>query len=201
MVKKQKVDYRISLDEFNRFTEEFRNESDRAAVILGASQLDILLYQLIERFLLPNPSSKDELLDGDSPLATFSSRISICYRLGLINADFSRALHLIRKIRNSFAHEVSGVSFETGGHRDRVRELIAPFAPSNQFNLFVEKYYNGAAKPGEQFRAVVAMLSLRLDGAIERVAKVKCKETINILPPEIDDEEFDEKMKKLKEDT
>src|SRR5438270_10281747 len=42
-------------------------------------------------------------------------------------SDTSRALHLIRRIRNSFAHEVSGAKLDSGPHRDRIRELAAPF--------------------------------------------------------------------------
>lgn len=191
-VNKNNMDFRISPQEFRRFTDEFKTESDRAAVILGTAQLDILLYQLLGGFLLPNPGSRDELLDGDSPLSTFSSRISMCYRLGLIDAEFSKALNLIRKIRNSFAHEVSGVTFETGGHRDRVRELVAPFISSNSFRHLVSEYFEGSDKPADQFRAVVASLCLRLNGAIERVERIDYYSITSILPSDMSDEEYEE---------
>ena len=41
------------------FIEEFRRESDRAAVVLGAAKLDLLLYQLFQAVLLPCAASKD----------------------------------------------------------------------------------------------------------------------------------------------
>jgi hypothetical protein len=53
---------------FNDFLEEFRTESDRAAVILAAARIDLHLYHLLQHVLLPNPSKSDELLEGDSPL-------------------------------------------------------------------------------------------------------------------------------------
>lgn len=181
---KKKIEHRITLDEFDKFTDEFKSESDRAAVILGASQLDLLLYQLLEGFLHPNPSGKDELLEGDGPLSTFSARINICYRLGLIDAEFSRALHLVRRIRNSFAHEVSGVSLGAGSHRDRIKELIAPFVNNWALPEMLETRFDGDESPGAQFRAAIALMSLRLDGAVERVARMNCASAADLLPPE-----------------
>ena len=116
--KKQKGE--IDWNSFSQFVEEFRDESDRAAVVLGAAKLDLVLYQILQAYLLPTTTGKDELLDGDSPLGTFSSKINISYRLGLLASSFARALHLVRKIRNAFAHDVSGCSLTTGAHSDRV---------------------------------------------------------------------------------
>jgi len=78
-------------DAFQAFVEEFARETDRAAVVLGAARLDAQLYQLISKVLAPCSGSNDELLDGDSPLATLSAKINIAYRLGLIDAALARA--------------------------------------------------------------------------------------------------------------
>lgn len=108
------------------FFKEFVTESDRAAVILGAAKLDLQLYQLLFKVLLPNASSRDDLLDGEGPLSMFSAKINMSYRLGLIDSHLARSLHLIRKIRNAFAHEVEGCKLESGSHKERVKQLIAP---------------------------------------------------------------------------
>ncbi len=50
---------------------EFREENDRAVVIIGGVNVDNLLRRLIERSLLPSREKDDELLEGDSPLSTF----------------------------------------------------------------------------------------------------------------------------------
>lgn len=55
------------VEEHRRFISEFVGETDRAAVILGAAKLDILLYQILQRFLLADVGTSDELLDGDVP--------------------------------------------------------------------------------------------------------------------------------------
>lgn len=148
-----------SNDHFLEFITEFMTESDRAAVILGAAKLDLLLYQLLTKYFVPSPSSKDELLDGDSPLGTFSSKIHLAYRLGLIGADFTRALHMIRKIRNSFAHEVAECNLNSGAHRDRVKELIAPFQHLKVFKegLKVEEKAHSLTGASAEFRVALGL--------------------------------------------
>lgn len=49
--------------QFISFIKEFLEESDRAAVVLGAAKIDILLHQILKKVLLPSPRGDDELLD------------------------------------------------------------------------------------------------------------------------------------------
>ena len=150
--------------EFRVFIDEFKNETDRAAVVLGAAKIDLMLYQILQRVLLPSPTGKDELLDSENPLGTFSSRIHMCHRLGLITAGFAKALHLVRKIRNSFAHELSSIKLESGPHRDRINELVMPFKDNSIFQALRQKFFSGHSDSGAEFRTVVAFLSVRLQG-------------------------------------
>src|SRR2546425_6922070 len=103
---------------------EFSKESDRAAVILVGALFDSALTQLLRTALVASPTSDDDLLDGaNAPLSTFSARINTSYRIGLISKQFCRDLHLIRSIRNQFAHNVAGCSFEDSSVRSRILEL------------------------------------------------------------------------------
>src|SRR5262249_48186648 len=111
----------VDVEAFRAFVADFSTESDRAAVIVGAAQLDNLLRQILERYLLPVAGSKDDLLDSDAGLGTFSARTHACFRLGLIDPDLTRALHLIRRIRNDFAHETSAKDLSAGAHADRIK--------------------------------------------------------------------------------
>jgi len=149
------------------FFKEFVNEGDRAAVILGAAKLDLQLYQLLLKVLLPNASSRDDLLDGEGPLSTFSAKINMSYRLGLIDSHLAHALHLIRKIRNTFAHEVEGCKLESGSHRERVKELITPLENYEIFTRFsLASDFHGSSGPGVDFRVALAMLTSRLETAV-----------------------------------
>lgn len=143
---------------------DFKNENDRSAVIVGAAKLDAALQKLLQNVLLASPTSSDELFDGDTPLATFSAKIHLAYRLGFIDSDFARALHLVRKIRNSFAHEVATKTLSEGAHKDRVDVLAAPFRRFHQFESNREKLKaDKASTESIDFRAVQYLMIARLE--------------------------------------
>lgn len=67
---------------------------------------------------------KDTLLDGpNAPLSNFSSRIDFAFRIGIISHQLARDIHIIRKIRNDFAHSYEPRTFEDGKIRDQVNAL------------------------------------------------------------------------------
>ena len=106
------------------FEAEAKKESERALPIIAVAVLDEGLAALLRGRLLPCPTSDDPLFEGPyAPLATFSTKIDFAFRLGLISAGVAASLHLIRKIRNDFAHDISGCSFSQPGVKNRVREL------------------------------------------------------------------------------
>jgi DNA-binding MltR family transcriptional regulator len=172
------------MEEFIKFLREFAKESDRAAVILGAAKIDTQLYQILQKALIPCASGRDELLDGDSPLSSFSSRINIIYRLGLIDRQLAWTLHLIRKIRNSFAHELSGVTLIAGPHRDRIRELVAPLKPYIAFKELKEivQQMEKLEDPSAEFRTVVAIVSLQLNLLFATCETLASEEAFSLIP-------------------
>jgi len=179
---KKTLKHTPDVDSFFKFSQEFEKESDRAAVILGAAKIDLTIYEILRRFLVASPSANDELLDGDTPLATFSAKINILYRLGLVDADFARALHLIRRIRNAFAHELSGCQLESGAHRDRVRELYAPFSKFENTKRFHELLFKNHKGPSAEFRTVLAVLVARLEALRDRIEPLNSKKAKQLIP-------------------
>jgi hypothetical protein len=122
--------------EFSEFASDFASESDRAIVVLTAARLDYQLQRVLERYLLPSVSKTDEFFESQGPASTFSNRIILAFRLGLIDKLFAKSLNLIRRIRNDFAHEPTKSTLETGGYRDRVRSLVAPYRENREFFKF-----------------------------------------------------------------
>jgi DNA-binding MltR family transcriptional regulator len=174
-----------SRDDFMRFVGEFARESDRASVILGAAKLDIQLYDVLRNALKPATGNVDELLDGDSPLGTFSSRIHLAYRLGLIDDELARALHLVRRIRNSVAHEITSADLASGAHRDRIRGLVTPLRRYESFDEF--KGANSAFKEHKgasaDFRTAIAVIATRLERAIADSQTVYLASPVTLVPP------------------
>lgn len=172
----------LSAEDFLEIIAEFKGESDRATVILAAAKVDAMLYLLISKTLLPITTSQDELLDGDSPLGTFSSRINIAFRLGLISPSFTKALNILRKIRNSFAHEVKGGSLKTGGHSDRIRELLIPFQNLKIYQAIRKDNFDNKEGLDIDFRIISTLMIIRLDVAIYYAEPIKPDNYTNIIP-------------------
>jgi DNA-binding MltR family transcriptional regulator len=71
------------------------------------------------------PRGKDDnQFHPDRPLGTFSAKINLAYRLGLLDDKIEHALQLIRKIRNDFAHATTEVGLSQPSHADRVHEIV-----------------------------------------------------------------------------
>lgn len=102
------------------------NESDRGAVLVSAALIDEGLRRLIAARLLENSSQSDPLFDGgNAPISTFSSRIEMAYRLGLIQCSAKSVLNKLRRLRNDFAHSHKIVSLEDPSVKDRIEAMLA----------------------------------------------------------------------------
>jgi hypothetical protein len=125
--------------------EEFYLGSDRAAVILQASNVENILESLIQTKMRQPLSNdlRDRMFDGNGPLATFSHKIMIGYALNLYGPMFRHDLDLIRELRNGFAHvrlpmtlttaEVAGMCKNLQLPDSNLRWL--PMAYSEKFDL------------------------------------------------------------------
>jgi len=112
----------IDMTQLQPIIDKLQEESDRACVILGVATLDALLENLLRKSMLPN--SPKELYGERGALGNFAAKIDLAYSLGLISAEERHDLHLLRKIRNDFAHAVNHeLAFETPAIADRIRAL------------------------------------------------------------------------------
>src|SRR5579872_3798852 len=96
---------------FDFFAEDLLAErSPMPLIIVGASKVDHLLREILATFLFPKISKgkdPDELLEGDTPLGTFSARTKMTRRLGMIDETLYVAIDRLRVLRNLSAHSVS----------------------------------------------------------------------------------------------
>lgn len=117
--------------------EEINVRSDRALVITIGSILDTQLESLLKSFFIKDNKRDEKLFNNNSPLSNFSSKISMCYYLGIISKYEYEALEIIRKIRNIFAHEIEIKKLEDSQSiRDLCKILNIPediYIPDNFF--------------------------------------------------------------------
>lgn len=114
---KRYVDFLEILREFDKlFT--YDQGDDRNIVIMGGTFLELALEHVLRGFFPEDNPEVEKLFEVNGALSTFSNRISMAFSLGLVDKTVKDDLHIIRKIRNEFAHNLL-VSFED----DRVASL------------------------------------------------------------------------------
>ena len=113
----------IKSTDLGGFAAEFQKESDRAAAILGAALLDEWLRRLLSAYLIDDKKQVDLLLDVDQPVGSFGARVRLAYCLGLLDKKLYALLTTIKSIRNAFAHQLHGLSFDSAGVRKDCENL------------------------------------------------------------------------------
>ena len=108
-------------------------EGGRGAVLLGAARLDLGLEKLLKAVMTSHIGGDDNLFDPDRPLGTFSAKISLAYRLSLIDKPVEHALQMIRKVRNEFAHSFGDATLVRQEHQNR---LSKPYSEAKRNPLW-----------------------------------------------------------------
>lgn len=110
---------------FPAFYDMLVHESERGSAIVSAAIMDDALGQLLKARLVPSTEKHDELFKGPyAPLDNFSAKIDFAYRVGLIGVKQRSSMHLIRKLRNDFAHSSMQVDFKSQSVHNRIQELF-----------------------------------------------------------------------------
>jgi DNA-binding MltR family transcriptional regulator len=125
MTDKEPIDFRW-MDEHNRIAAKYADESDRAAALLAASFLEEQLKDALQSVFVDDAEMMQNLFAGYGPLSSFRARIDLAYALGHIPKALHREFHIIRKIRNHFAHHADVTDFSTQRVKDWCLALATP---------------------------------------------------------------------------
>jgi len=117
---------KIDLKRVQAMIDNLREEgSDRACAIVAFELLSSLLEQLLRRWMVPEPPK--ELFEQSGPLGSASAKSYVAFSFGLISVQERSDLHLLRKIRNDFAHDFDHeLAFATRKVSDRINALSTP---------------------------------------------------------------------------
>ncbi len=162
-MKTDHVKIKSALASFIEFYQEFLDGNDRATVIVGAAKLDDLLKGMLIKSLRPPLKKKggDDLFGPSRPFSDFNTKINLSYRLGLVDENLCSSLHLVREIRNKFAHQIEGCDLDFPPHSDRARELkkaIDPITFDAMHSFFLK--YKGCSR---EFRISVSLIAAILE--------------------------------------
>ena len=163
------MDYNL----FDSFVEDLIGEKNaRPIIIVGASRIDDLLFRIMNEFLLPKTSKKsqqDELLEGDNPIGTFSSRIKIVYRLGLIDLELFKILERVRAIRNKSAHSIE-FNIKKSPIREHVTELKKMVLKRKSYDRTLERYFKEVdINDTKQLQCIMITICVLLEAIAETI--------------------------------
>lgn len=107
---------------------ELQHESDRGVAIVGGAWVEEELTTAIESLLHKDKKAWNNLFSTSRPLSSFSAKIDLACLLGVTTRQVTNQLHILREIRNDFAHKISvknlsPPSFQSGGIKDKCMEL------------------------------------------------------------------------------
>jgi hypothetical protein len=108
------------------------SRDDRNVVLICGTVVEQGLEDAILTFFAPDGDQKkldarDVLFDGEAPvLGDFAAKIKVAKIAGIIGPMASADLHLIRAIRNAFAHNRRMITFETPQVTAACEEIVCP---------------------------------------------------------------------------
>jgi len=130
----------VGIIDAKQFFLELRKETDAALVVLSTSYVDTHLTDAFKKNM-PNLSENEStyIFDSAGPFSTMSGKIRVAHALGWLSDETSEDLHLLRKIRNLFAHDPYKRKIDASEIADYVATLhkyeIAPLDAIKQTHL------------------------------------------------------------------
>ena len=97
---------------FKAVLNEIRAHNDRTAAIVAGATLEYALQLAIEaRYPAISEEGRKKLFDSGGVLSSFYNKIEFATAVDVIDQKASNYLHVLRKIRIEFAHDMNPLSF------------------------------------------------------------------------------------------
>jgi Domain of unknown function (DUF4145) len=150
-------------DQVTAFLEELKTQSDRGVAVVAAAMLEELLELVIcARLIEISSNRKEALFDKmNAPLSSLSAKIEMAFALGIISESARVAMHLVREVRNKFAHRLAPLTFDHPG----VIALLEASAPPSV-----------KGKPKKEFLDIIQGLAVILYGTLAADIRIKSLE-------------------------
>ena len=134
--------------------------NDRSLIILCSSIIDEQLYDILNTLF--KKIKEDDLLKGDNPLSTFSSRIKILYRIGIIDESLKGILDNVRKIRNVSAHSVA-LNLNKSPLKDHILTLRKSIINRPSYELMKKRYFENNVNNSSEVKSLFITICVILE--------------------------------------
>ncbi len=105
--------------------QEVATAPDRSLAVVGGAVLEAEMRSLLERHSADSAAA-DKLVGAGGALGAFQAQVEVDCLMGLIGPDVRSDLKKIATIRNTFAHQARGLSFDQSPIKEHCRDLRAP---------------------------------------------------------------------------
>jgi hypothetical protein len=147
-----------------------KKESDRGCILVGLSEIDEVLGELLSIILSAGGSAKDaewllNPLAGDRPLANLAIRTRLARCLGLIDNETRMVTDALRSIRNKYAHATADFKLSAND----VAPVVAAWkAGTRKFvGIIAAKYFQHDNVARIQLVGSVFAISSKLRNAVD----------------------------------
>ena len=121
MTETRREDVAKAYDEVSRYYRSLEAETDRGAAVLAVAFFEEQLKKAIE-FKTTAFKNVNQ---------NFWLKIEIAYAFKIFDKETRDGLHIVREIRNKFAHKGDPLKFERGEVADKCRKLRTDRTPAN----------------------------------------------------------------------
>jgi len=162
-------------------------KNDRGAAILLASTVQITLQAALLGYLGLDRAPNELFGHEGSPMGTFENQIRMAYALRIIGDETRTNLKLIKGIRNTFAHTLQPLTFETEEIVVACSRLSSPLqkmAETGAGEGFGAKYAINGPPARRQFQIVANAIAFALSIQGARMMRpIPAKNLIPNFPP------------------
>lgn len=113
-----------ALDVLNRFLRYLSDLDDRAMVLALGEFANVTLEELLIHYLGNTTDAKELIAGYNAPIGTFAARIRMANTLGMLHPDQYNDLQVLKRIRNAFAHDFSGISLNSPDIKSQCGKLV-----------------------------------------------------------------------------
>lgn len=120
----------VTITDYQQMVELFHGETDRGAAVLAGGYVENFLGIYLQSRMV-DKTLAEKIFGSNGPLASFSQRIDFAHAFGFLPPGVCAELHLVRRVRNYFAHHPRSASFS----ESPVREWASSLGPAKGFTL------------------------------------------------------------------
>jgi DNA-binding MltR family transcriptional regulator len=147
-------------EQITALLDELKKQTDRGVAIIASAVLEEIVALMILHRLVDLGSERRDAMFAKpgAPLSNFSAKIEMAFALGLIPNQTRLALHLIRDVRNKFAHRIESLTFDD----PEVANMIATRIPPTISGTMRERFLAAFQSLSTVFYAIILLEDIRI---------------------------------------